>query len=329
MLLTADDIRNCYRIVLGREPDVTGMNTFTSIVAAHKIEDPYLIAKIMFDGEEFKSRHWSAKRESIFADLASIFYHDIDFLLPRSDFSYQTLFHQGAYEPYVADTMFARLQAGQVFLDIGANLGLFALPVAKIVGPQGCVIAVEASQENAKLLLENANRNLIGNIKIFPVGAGDDNGVVLSPRRLDTSDKVLLPPGDLGRYETHYDLVPTIRIDDLLSSCRRKIDTIKIDVEGYEYRVVLGAQNTIRQHGPDIYLEYSDAFQRHGSNVSGAVLLKLLADMGYAFTVLHREKGPEMIRLASVGEEIAKIDAIAIESIAAGGTHLDLMLTPR
>jgi hypothetical protein len=107
-------------------------------------------------------------------------------------------------------------------------------------------------------------------------------------------------------------IVATQRIDVIVGD--RKVDVIKIDIEGHEYSAMLGAAELLSRCHPTIFTEYSSDFQRVGSGVDGTTYLRLLLDYGYRISIL-RDTGPEAIQLDDVDTEWRKAP-----------THIDLLL---
>ena len=113
-----------------------------------------------------------------------------------------------------------------------------------------------------------------------------------------------------------------MKLDSFLE-LQTRIDVMKIDVEGFEYKVLLGSLQSLSKWRPRIYLEYSDAFQRSGSGVPGAKLLELLFDLQYRPTILHRNHQPEEINEKKAAT-LTSVDAAWAECVDNGGTHLDI-----
>jgi FkbM family methyltransferase len=323
--LSEDDIRLCYRIVLGREADPSGLKHLLAFTKARNISDPHAIARMMFKSPEFFRRCGASltQPKDIFIDTKQIKYQGVMFTLPAKDFSYLDLEKTGGYEPYLTDHLFALLRPGMTLLDVGANLGLISLPAARLVGNDGQVIAFEASGRNAALLMRNAITNQIRNIDIYPVGLSDRNGAAVSRRQPYTSNQRLFHEQELTEGS---ELIPTVTLDGFLPP-GTKVDVAKIDVEGLEYRVLQGAQKLLADQHPHLYLEYSDIFQRSGSGVPGDDLLRLVLRFGYKPTVLHRSSAPQSVT-GSESDMITSINKIWKTVVEAGGTHLDLYFAP-
>lgn len=142
---------------------------------------------------------------------------------------------------------------GMTVLDIGANIGLYSLFLAELVGDQGQVLAFEPDPGLFEVALTNISENGRENIiKIQNLALGSQPGQASLYRSSFNS-------GDnrLSVSRGHGDAVPVCvaRIDDVV--CDEKIDFIKLDVQGWEAEVVRGMKGTLRRN-PElaIYFEY-------------------------------------------------------------------------
>lgn len=126
------------------------------------------------------------------------------------------------------------LGPGGVFVDVGANCGLYSLFAARRLGPKGRVLAVEPVPEMVRRLRFNADANGFGTVQIFPMALGDAPGVTtlyvreaqygVSSVRDATGTATEVP------VSTLHAVVESARVD--------RIDALKIDVEGYEDHVL-------------------------------------------------------------------------------------------
>jgi FkbM family methyltransferase len=154
------------------------------------------------------------------------------------------LFVRGAYEPL--ETTFLRnlLKPGMVFVDIGANIGYFTLVAARRVGPTGRVLAVEPEPYNFQLLQRNVGVNDLANVELANVALGDRQGsaaLYCSPQNF--GDHRLYDGASEQRRATEVQ----VRTLDGLVKARQlgAVDVIKMDVQGYENRVIAGMASTL------------------------------------------------------------------------------------
>lgn len=137
------------------------------------------------------------------------------------------------------------LSSGHRVLDVGANLGYYALLFARAVGPDGIVECFEPEPQNVETLTENIRANrLMERVRIHPVAVGE------------TSGSVRLDPGLNGVVNERGTLkVAVVRLDDLDDLRDRPVDLLKIDVEGYEGPVLRGAARLLARDRPSLFVE--------------------------------------------------------------------------
>jgi FkbM family methyltransferase len=178
------------------------------------------------------------------------------------------------------DSILAFLRPGNHVLDLGANIGVHSLAFAQTVGPSGRVIAVEPQHYCFQLLSANITLNQLAQVLALRAAVGDAQGVCAVPRidpahRHNAGATTVSTEAPLAAEAQ--DIVPMITVDSLgLSRC----DLIKIDTEGFEDRVLTGAQATLRAHRPVIYAEVHD---REKLGRAAAILKPL----GYGLTLHH------------------------------------------
>jgi len=177
--------------------------------------------------------------------------------------------HEAAATRFVVDA----LKPGSLFLDVGSNLGWFAIVAAHFAQT---VYAVEPQDRMVNLIKANATLNGLDNVHPLWAAAGDQPGFVDMP--VGGRPGTAVNSGKGNR-------VPVIRLDDYFAGDLRP-DVMKIDVEGYEFNVLKGATR-ILQHGPAIAMELHETMSDFGA--SPKELLTFLHDHGYRVrTAAHR-----------------------------------------
>ena len=151
--------------------------------------------------------------------------------------------HFGVYEK--AETKFFQTacREGMTFLDVGANIGYYTALAARAVGPNGKIIALEPDPESFKYLEQTIAANGTENVQAFPVAASDASATLPLYISADNrGDNRLYAPGET-RPQVEVKAVAT---DALLAENKIEIiDLIKIDVQGYEPKVIAGLRDTI------------------------------------------------------------------------------------
>jgi len=175
------------------------------------------------------------------------------------------------------------LRPGDTFIDIGANLGLFTIRAADAVGPTGRVHAFEPCAKTFEWLRENIALNGWGQVQLHPVALSDRAGTaeLTTATEGKAAYNSLAKPyvgGDLGTQQ-----VVTTTLDSFSNENRLigNVAFIKIDVEGWESKVLAGATQTLsRPDAPVLQVEFTeDAAQSAGS--STAALFNQIEGLGY------------------------------------------------
>jgi len=153
------------------------------------------------------------------------------------------------WEPELSSYFLSALKPGDTFVDVGANFGYFAVLAAHAVGTAGRVIAVEPNPALCRLARKNAVINWsIAPIELLENAAYSENCVLrlYVPRGL-VANGSLAQRGDCDAY-----VVEAKRLDDMISP-GTVIDTMKLDVEGYELDVLKGATRVLKE-SPNVRL---------------------------------------------------------------------------
>ena len=171
------------------------------------------------------------------------------------------------------------VQKGFNIIDVGANMGETTLNFAKLVGNTGKVLSLEPDPGNFRKLSENIYQNNFSNIKLLNIGAGNQHSFFnLSMADINNTGKNRV-------RETSESKENMVEINTLESITAKenitKVDFIKIDVEGYEMKVLQGAENIINTHKPILFIELDDNNLRE-QNDTAADLVKFLEERNYS-----------------------------------------------
>lgn len=176
------------------------------------------------------------------------------------------------------------LSPGKLFIDVGANFGVYTLVASKLVGETGRVLAFEPTAESFSILRQNIELNHFSNVRAFQLALAQTRRKAWLNYGWDPVGNWLgkdpLPPGGNEGEE-----VQTETLDQLLEENGiDRVDAIKIDVEGAEELVLRGAMRCLTTQSPIIIFEFNpDCAARLGLSPWGA--RDLLESVGYEFVV--------------------------------------------
>ncbi len=133
------------------------------------------------------------------------------------------------------------VKAGMTAVDVGANIGLHTLGLARRVGPAGRVHALEPEPRNFRLLARAVEAARLGNVRLHAAAAAERTGTLsLYISDANLGDHRAYPDGEHRRTVT----VPTVTLDDVLAE-EPRVDFMKIDVQGFEVHALRGMDRTL------------------------------------------------------------------------------------
>lgn len=169
-------------------------------------------------------------------------------------------------------------QDKKCLMDIGAHYGAFSL-VFTAKGVDRLAFAFDPSPKVFGFLLFNAQANSKNNIKVYQNVIGDNNEPVVM--RLESVNQLsAIGTQERVRKSKKKFTVESMTIDQFVTMNKIKPDVIKIDTEGFEYQVLKGGFNYLKNNNPLLFLEiHPPKLRNHGLTVRK--LWDLLSDLGY------------------------------------------------
>lgn len=217
------------------------------------------------------------------------------------------------YERQVTQEIRNFLKPGIVFADIGSNIGYYTLLAAASFGDSGRIIAFDPSKANCDLLKMSVAANGFKNVEIHTQAVADIEGVVGFD--MDDSNGMINKSPAQSAYQ-----VEAVRLDHVLRN-EKRIDLIKMDVEGAEGLVLIGADKLVQTHHPVIFTEFRPPALEFTSDMSGIDFLDRLRALDYELSVIHKKSGAG--RVPQTNAEIMECYR------AASPSHIDLVAIPR
>jgi len=204
----------------------------------------------------------------------------------------------GIWEPKTTVQFNAIVKPGMTLVDVGANIGYFTLRGSRLVGPTGSVIAIDPSMRAFALMSYHVALNGCGNVTALRAALG------AAPLRRDNDMAFSWTVTGAKRCDETAS-VRQVTLDTVVDAIGVGVDVIKVDVDGWDLRVMLGARESVMKHRPILIVEVCDwALDRiegkpsNGDNVRR--LLSLIAD-DYQYRIFSEH---------NMGKEITVAEAI-------------------
>lgn len=202
--------------------------------------------------------------------------------LDLSEPAQRKIYFFGDYDERHEITLLRRiLLTGDIFWDIGANIGFYTLTASCLVGPEGRVVSFEPAAHAWESLTTNLSLNQTANVQPVQIALSDKSGQAVLYRKADFADggASLMPRVD---YHRDTEEVTTITLDQFLAQSGSSPPIfMKIDVEGLEGNVLSGGEKILRGGQPPLIL-----VEMNDPDGIGAIL----SAAGYRGAYLYRRR---------------------------------------
>lgn len=210
------------------------------------------------------------------------------------------------------------LKPGMIHVDLGANIGYYALMAAKIVGPAGRVLCLEPDPRNLELLRRNVELNgFTAPIEICAVAASDHPGTATMYQAHASNLNTLVAPQERQQAADPVECkvsVKTVTLDDFMDQRGGILNFLRMDIEGFEVDALRGGLRTLERspapckillethpnmYGPNrdfgalLQQLYSMRFVPKSIVSAGQVRPKVFADLGYSPERIYHADGFE------------------------------------
>lgn len=181
-------------------------------------------------------------------------------ILNLDDWISLQLFLCGTYLMEKKETKFFKkiVKRDYVVIDIGANIGYYTLMAAARVGEKGKVYSFEPSSSTFRILKENININNFKNVRLIKMAFSDRTGKV----KLYQADKTNIGATSIGipkNFSGTFEEVKCIGLDEFIQKEEiKRVDVIKIDVEGAEVKVLNGMKKLLSTQNPKVLIEIKE-----------------------------------------------------------------------
>lgn len=185
---------------------------------------------------------------SMLAKNAIVYINGIKYVLTDSG-SVETVSQR--HETEVYRYLISKMKEGDVFIDVGAHVGKYALQAAKIVGRRGLVIAIEPFSGNYAALLKGISLNNLKNVIALNIAAWNENCQLRLFIAEVSSHHSVKKNSDLEFIQVEAQTIDSILEELNVTKC----DWIKIDTEGAEYEILKGLKKCLRNIRPKFIIE--------------------------------------------------------------------------
>jgi FkbM family methyltransferase len=204
----------------------------------------------------------------------------IVFDLDPIDLLQRSIYYLGVYEVWETRFLERTVRPGWVVVDAGANIGYYTLIFARLVGSEGCVLALEPAESRHSALVRNVALNKVANVRVSRVALADQCGEcsIVQPPKANLGNFRLARQGEAGQ-----ETAPLVTLDHIISGQHLdRLDLIKVDIEGAETRFLNGGRDSIARFRPTIMIELNTAaLGQSGSRPEDVI--GFLEGFGYRF----------------------------------------------
>lgn len=192
-----------------------------------------------------------------------------------------------------------KIQKNMNVLDIGANVGYYTINLANLVGENGKIFAFEPDPSNFSILEKNIKLNNFKNVILINKAVSN----TLSPTTLflnssNTGGHSIVETGN----STKKIVVTTTTLDEYFKNFTDSIDLVKIDVEGAEYKVIIGGLNFFKKLKPKYLITEFELNNLVPSNTD-SFYPDILFNLGYMLVgKTHNSKGNSCLLPVSLAE---------------------------
>ncbi len=184
----------------------------------------------------------------------------------------------GIHEKMLTNLIKKEIHSGDVVLDIGAHIGYYTLQFANLVGPTGKVYAFEPEPKNFELLKKNVQINKHDNVVLIQKIVSDKDGIVeFFISKFDSIGNKLFKSNEAGSSIK----IESTTLDEYFKDLKKKIDFIKMDIQGGEGKAILGMKNLLKENKNLKIIQewWPDALKQNNTNPEDH--LKFLQHIGY------------------------------------------------
>jgi len=193
----------------------------------------------------------------------------------------------GSYEKRYVDFFCSKVQKDDVVVDVGAYIGYFSLLASCRVFDKGCVYAFEPVPRNYERLMRNLKVNQAEHVKAYNFGLSDKNETLFINVPIENPAEATLykiTATEISQQINRKKFVVEARLKPFdefyIEEGLKKVNIIKIDVEGAELKVLKGMENTLKSNNIVLFIEIMPSLIKH-IEVTVGELITFLNNCGF------------------------------------------------
>ena len=206
----------------------------------------------------------------------------LKWILNPADYAHRDIFWRGEYDRWEIYHILRLVPRDATILDVGANIGYYSLTLAHRLGPSANVHSFEPNPPTLVRLRRNVEINRLENIHVHGVALSDREGTAQILERVGNSGATTLRDGGKGAILTTLDrFVAEHGISQL--------DFVKVDIEGHESRMLVGASRSLARFLPTLQIELNPpVLAKLGARAEDVI--KPLRKLGYKLYETRRHR---------------------------------------
>ena len=185
----------------------------------------------------------------------------------------------GIHEPLTTHLVLNEIKEGMVCLDLGSNIGYYAIIESNIVGKSGKIFAIEPSPINFPILKTNLENQKMENYTANNIAIGEkDEEMEFIVSKKSNWSKIRMNNEEINSGDEVIK-IPVKTLDLFVKeNSIEKIDVLRMDVEGYEYNILKGAEKILEEYKPKLLIEVHKMYLGTKKTLE---MLKILENLKY------------------------------------------------